>query len=375
MNKTIPNKPKVLVLHPIIAPYRIDFFNAISEKFDTRVCLMWDNLKDQKFDYKKIEQQFNFVPTYILRDELGFFKWSTMIWKTISDFKPDIVITNEFGFTTDIALLCRLFTRQHYKIVSIIDDSYDMVANNNQFTWRHKKAMELLMPYLDNVINVEPRVTEWYKGRFGKGIYFPIICNDEIARRRQERVLNISEKYLSKFDLVGKRVLLFVGRLVKLKNLDSAIQAFVKANVKDSVFIIVGDGVERSHLESIASDNKNILFVGRYEGDDLYAWYNVGQVFTLPSIQEPFGAVTNEALVAGCKALVSRYAGSNCLVEEGINGKIIDPYDIESFAKEIRSILQDIEPLNLPLTVKPNLMQSSFGEHIDRLSAKLLSLQ
>ena len=169
--------------------------------------------------------------------------------------------------------------------------------------------------------------------------------------------------------------MLFVGRLVKLKNLDSAIQAFVKANVKDSVFIIVGDGVERSHLESIASDNKNILFVGRYEGDDLYAWYNVGQVFTLPSIQEPFGAVTNEALVAGCKALVSRYAGSNCLVKEGINGKIIDPYDIESFAKEIRSILQDIEPLNLPLTVKPNLMQSSFGEHIDRLSAELLSLQ
>ena len=97
MNKTIPNKPKVLVLHPIIAPYRIDFFNAISEKFDTKICLMWDNLKDQKFDYKKIEQQFNFVPTYILRDELGFFKWSTMIWKTISDSKPDIVITNEFG--------------------------------------------------------------------------------------------------------------------------------------------------------------------------------------------------------------------------------------------------------------------------------------
>lgn len=79
--------------------------------------------------------------------------------------------------------------------------------------------------------------------------------------------------------------------------------------------------------------------------------------------------------MAGCKALVSRYAGSNCLVEEGINGKIIDPYDIESFAKEIRSILQDIEPLNLPLAVKPNLMQSSFGEHIDRLSAELLNLQ
>ena len=96
--------PKVLVFHPIIAPYRIDFFNALSEKFDTKICLLWHNLKDQTFDYEKIEQQFNFVPTYILRDELGFFKWSNKIWETISDFKPDIVLTSEFGFATILTL-------------------------------------------------------------------------------------------------------------------------------------------------------------------------------------------------------------------------------------------------------------------------------
>ena len=365
--------PKVLVFHPIIAPYRIDFFNALSEKFDTKICLLWHNLKDQTFDYKKIEQQFNFVPTYILRDELGFFKWSNKIWETISDFKPDIVLTSEFGFATILTLLNRLFTRRHYKVVSIVDDSYNMVAEGNQFTWRHKKAMQVLMPYLDNVINVEPRVADWYKSRFGKGLYFPIICNDEIARSRQERVLNISENYLRQYDLVGKRVLLFVGRLVKLKNLETAIKAFVKANVEDSVFIIVGNGEEKEHLGSIATDYPNVLLIGRYEGDELYAWYNVGQVLTLPSLQEPFGAVTNEALVAGCKVLVSKYAGSNCLVSVN-NGKIINPNDIESFAEDIRSIFRDIKPLNSPLAVKPNLMQSSFEENFDRLKTEFLSL-
>ena len=43
----------------------------------------------------------------------------------------------------------------------------------------------------------------------------------------------------------------------------------------------------------------------------------------MPSYKEPFGAVTNEALQGGCKVLISRLAGSACLVSDTINGYII----------------------------------------------------
>ena len=45
---------KLLVFHPTIAPYRIDFFNDLYAAFDTHVCLKYWNLRDQTLDYEKI---------------------------------------------------------------------------------------------------------------------------------------------------------------------------------------------------------------------------------------------------------------------------------------------------------------------------------
>lgn len=62
-------------------------------------------------------------------------------------------------------------------------------------------------------------------------------------------------------------------------------------------------------------------------GHELYAWYNIAQLFVLASWQEAFGAVTNEALQGGCRCLISELAGSQCLIKEGINGCTFNPHD------------------------------------------------
>ena len=358
---------KILVFHPIIAPYRIDFFNSLSERYDARICLLWRNLKDQTFDYRKIEEQFRFTPEYVVREEIGFWKWVRTIWKMISSATPDMVLTSEFGVITILVLLHRFLTRSRHKVVTINDDSYDMIANHNQFTKRHARAVKMMMPLVDEVINVEPRVAAYNQSKYGKGVYFPIICDDNIARERLRGVMPISQGYMEKYRLEGKRVLLFVGRLVALKNMEFALRAFIKADLPDAVFVIVGDGPEKEKLENAASGRPSVIFTGRLEGDELYAWYNVAQTFILPSYQEPFGAVTNEALVAGCKALVSRNAGSSCLVKEGVNGRVVDPNDEEGLVADIRDMLGDIQPLVKPLSVKKNLMNETFEDNIRRL--------
>ena len=86
---------------------------------------------------------------------------------------------------------------------------------------------------------------------------------------------------------------------------------------------MIGDGPERQNLESLAKQNNtNALFLGRLEGDDLYAWYNLIDILVLPSKSEAFGAVTNEALLAGCVVIVSDRCGSKCLIRNGINGYV-----------------------------------------------------
>ena len=50
------DKVKMLVFHPVIAPYRIDFFNELYSQLGAEVCLFYRNLSSQKFDYEKIEK-------------------------------------------------------------------------------------------------------------------------------------------------------------------------------------------------------------------------------------------------------------------------------------------------------------------------------
>lgn len=359
---------RLLIFHPTIAPYRIDFFNDLYRAFDTRICLQYWNLRDQTFDYDKIYSQFAFKPHYLKEIiKIGPRSLWGGFWKHLDEFNPDIVLVGEFNITALMVLAHRFLKRKKYKIVSICDDSYNMVAENNDFSKLHRMARRLIAPRLDNLILVEPKVTKWYKEHYGKGICFPIIKPEEKARKEYERVLPMSNSTIEQYDLEDKKVFLFVGRLVALKNVETAIQAFSHLNQKENVFVIVGDGPERKKLETLAKDLKvNVLFTGRLEGDALNVWYNIAETFVLASYQEAFGAVTNEALLAGCYALVSNKAGSSCLVEEGVNGYTFSPMDVEELAKKMDKIVTLLSTKE-DFGLKKNMMQISYSDYMNRL--------
>lgn len=368
-------RKKLLIFHPTIAPYRIDFFNHLYKTFDTRICLRYHNLKSQKFNYKQISDKFDFEPIYLKESFkiLGKQMYKG-IWTQLNAFNPDIVLVEEFSIYTLIVILHRFFKRKKYKIVSICDDSYNMVAENNDLSKAHRFARKILVPYIDELILVEPRVKTYYKNKYGKGIYFPIIKDDEITRKRYENLLNKSYKTAIKNNLLGKRIFLFVGRIVNLKNLEVAIKAFAKLNQSENIFFIIGDGPLRENLEKTVNKlDINVKFTGRLEGDELEQWYNIAQVFILPSFLEPFGAVTNEALLAGCKALISEKAGSQCLINNGVNGYIINPKDIEDIADKMKLLSKEVAPLKKVL-LKDNLMQESFNTMIIKLTKELYNL-
>lgn len=350
---------RILVFHPIIAPYRIDFFNRLTHEGETKVCLTWKNLHDQTFDYSKIEEQFEFKPTYL---EGGPIKSLVAVLKTLYNFSPDIVFVPECGLIALLVVLFKSIFRRDYKVISMIDDSHDMLVGNNQFSKKHALAEKLLIPLFDNIINVEPRVSLHFQKLYGKGLFFPIIVDEQRARQRYERIIPLSEEYVRKYNLEGKRILLFVGRLVELKNLQAAIPAFMKQNDPNSRFIIVGSGDYEQELRRQADGDERILFVGRYEGDELYAWYNLAHWFILPSYQEAFGAVTNEALLAGCKAIISNRAGSSCLIKENLNGLLINPLDSNDIEHRIRTCMAEVAPLSTPLHIRKNLMQENFND-------------
>lgn len=361
---------RLLIFHRAIAPYRIDFFNWLSENFCTRICLQYRNLLSQHFDYDKIESQFVFKPVYLkILFRLKGRVINTGYWKHLKEFDPEIVLVGEFGLECILVLLYRFFYRKKYKVISICDDSHDMVLGNDFSRW-HRWSRKCIVPFLDNLFLVDSRVQKWYQEKYGKGLWMPIISDEQRLRKTYERLLPLSNTLNKSYNLEGKKIILYVGRLVKIKNVSCLINAYAPLKEKARL-VIIGDGECRSELE-LQNDmmETDILFLGRKEGAELFAWYNIADVFVLPSVQEAFGAVTNEALLGGCFSVISNKAGSACLINEGINGNTFDPFSVEMLQTKLKEWLDSIS-FKDAIVLKENLMQMSFQDFFNDVLSRI----
>ena len=369
LEKTSSMKKKLLIFHPTIAPYRIDFFNSLSEAFDTEVYFDFRYLVFES--YEKIESQLNFVPHYLKKlIKIGNRIIYSGYWKALFKEKANVVMTAEFGVSTLIALIYRWLFARRMKIIVMCDDSFDMVENKHEFTPLHRWGRKLLAQRVDEIILLDSRVVEWYQKEYSKGVFFPIMNDDVRQRKVYESLLSQSAKLSTMYELNDKKVFLYVGRLVGLKNIDTIIKAFAQLNSDGNVLIIIGSGEKELELRQLASESRgNIKFLGRQEGAALYAWYNVADVFVLASLQEAFGAVTTEALLAGCRCLISTAAGSSCLIEKDLNGNVFSPLDLNQLAVLMReeTLLVKERQQGKYDNLREYLMPISYKEAFDKL--------
>lgn len=354
-----------------VAPYRIDTYNALHKRLGCEFYFLYKEDGSQKFDMKALYDQCNFTPRFLKSISVikKSQKFCTDIWSILKREDPKIVIVPEFKILAVQIILYKWLFRKNFKVISMCDDSWDMIAHNNDFSKAHKKMRNMLTPYLDDLLLVDDRVVDWYNEKFGKGIWLPIIRDEKREIPKYESVIPLSLELWKKFGLVEKKVLLFVGRMDPVKNLSRLLDAIEKTE-EDFITIIVGNGEQEASLKEKASKiDKSIVFAGRFEGDEIRAWYNLADVFILPSQREAFGAVTNEALIAGCECLVSENAGSACLIDDS-NGRIFNPYDIDGLSKVIDDTMKKVNKRKV-ITPRQTKMRLNFAEIIDRTIHKL----
>lgn len=324
-----------------VAPYRVDTYNALHEKLNCRLFFMSRTDSSQDFDIEKIERRCRFKPEILEKGIFCGIHYHKNIWKIIRENKPEVVIVPEFKLITLQALAYKYLFRRKMKVISMCDDSFDMVANGKDFTYTHTLARKAVTPLLDNLLLVDERACKWFKAKYGKGIWLPIIRDEKVEIPLYRKAEEISRAFISKYDLADKKILLYIGRLAEVKNLSTLIDA-IQLTRSDFTTIIIGDGPLREELKSkAAKTNKDIRFLGRFEDAEIRAWYNIGDVFVLPSSIEPFGAVTNEALLGGCFSLLSKACGSACLIDDS-NGRIFDPASSKQLAELIDETFTEI---------------------------------
>ena len=129
----------------------------------------------------------------------------------------------------------------------------------------------------------------------------------------------------------GGRVLLTVARLSTSepgKGVDTVIQALPQLlpAFPNLFYVIVGDGDARSGLERLAIENgvrERIIFAGKCPRESLRRYYEIADVFVMPSRQEGFGIVYLEAMAAGKPVVASPCGGAPEVVRDGEDGYLV----------------------------------------------------
>lgn len=145
----------------------------------------------------------------------------------------------------------------------------------------------------------------------------------------------------------SKRIL-FVGRLHPVKGTRYLLGAMsiVRRDMPEAKLVLVGDGGEREHLENLTDDLKIrecVEFIGRVPHENVQNYMNQSDVFVLPSLSEGFPVTILEAMACGLPVVATRVGGIPDIVEDGINGYLVDAMDQEMIAEALLKLLKDEE--------------------------------
>lgn len=120
-------------------------------------------------------------------------------------------------------------------------------------------------------------------------------------------------------------VLLNLGRLGTEKNLDELVRFFASAlkRHENLIFLVVGDGPAKEHLEKLSADlgiEKHVIFTGMVPPSLVQEYYQLGDIFVSASTSETQGLTYVEAAANGLPLLCRQDLCLKDIIVQGENG-------------------------------------------------------
>jgi glycosyltransferase involved in cell wall biosynthesis len=151
----------------------------------------------------------------------------------------------------------------------------------------------------------------------------------------------------ARLGLQGKRVIAFTGRLVPHKGVDVLLRA-LRQLPSDVNLVVVGRGPRLVDLVAVARRigvAERVRFCPAVSDDELPRYLGLADVFAFPSQNrlEGFGLAVAEAMACGLPVVVSDMPGVREVIDEGVQGLLVEPLLADDLAEKVRLLLDDRE--------------------------------
>jgi glycosyltransferase involved in cell wall biosynthesis len=339
------NKKRILLIHNIFSPHTEKVFRQLSKKCKLHVLYCAKSEKNRNWSIVPQDYSYEFLSGLTIawgKKDLFSFIVNPFIIDKIINNKPDMVIISGWDLPTYwiAAFFCRL------KNIPYIVWSG---STKNEQSWRRSISLplvKLILRWASSYIAYGSLAKDYLISLGVNPEKITIAFNGfdyDFYNKYKPDKKNINT-LMARFSARNKKILLYYGQLIERKNPLLLIEAFQKLQKtnKDLVLLIVGNGNLSKKLNTIVYENKiKNVFIDPNPGDSKIRNYiSISDLFVLPSSEEVWGLVINQALAMGKPIIVSDKVGAQTdLLIEGKNGFIFKSEDKNSLVDSLKKAL------------------------------------
>jgi len=356
----------VLFLTNIPSPYRVDFFNEMGENCKLTVLFERKTAtgRNSEWTYNKITN-FNAVFLKGMKFGKGGSLCPTVInW--LSRKKFDIIVLGVYH--TPTAMLAINFLKVK-KIPFFLNSDGGIIKKDRKVIYHLKKYLIGSATWWLSTGQETNKYLNYYGSDSSKTLIYPFssLFEEEILKKP----VTMKEKMIlrQELDLKGEKIVLGVGQFIQRKGFDILLRIWSKIN-PNYTLILIGGGVEEkkylSYLEK--HKTKNVIVEDFKSKDLLKKYYQSSDLFILPTREDIWGLVINEAMANGLPVISTNKCVSALeLLDE--DNKIITPINEVELLQKVSTILEDsslaleIGKKNLE-TIKSYTIEKMVEKHI-----------
>ena len=167
-----------------------------------------------------------------------------------------------------------------------------------------------------------------------------------------------------------KPSILFLGQIIKRKNLKNLILAFelLKRNYNSITLTVIGDGPLLAQIRN-QTHSPGVRFLGHIKDrTQILELFRSSDILVVPSFRETFGLVYPEAMSQGLPVIYTKDQGFDGFFEDGQVGFAVNPHSPRDIAEKILRIFDDYE------RISNNAYEASKEFNWDEIADKLLKI-
>lgn len=339
-------KKKLAVALNVLSPYWHEVFDALGEKlWDVTIFVGAESDPDREYNqsnysqysFRVIKNRSLLIDLRRLRFRTRFLHLPVGLWKDLVRLKPDVIISNELGIKTIIALVYGKLRR--VPIIPWVCVTKHTERNNSLLREIFRRWILRQVPVVcTNLSDGTEYLRVQMRLPSDKIIHTPYVVD---FKRYNSLVFKSKPEGLALRSELGLRgdVLLYVGQMIRRKGiwqLKEALLALPQWIVCSFSFLFVGGSLPIEMKEQLHSADINFADVSFVQPPELPKYYAMASAFLFPTLEDEWGIVINEAAAAGLPIIASKYAGATTdLVVEDRNGVVFDPLVTEDIVRAL----------------------------------------